>query len=1020
MPSLQPGTASEERVRRRQATRHQEKSQFLNVLRHADASKDAAPPATPQSRPGKAPSKRTGPVKDGQTHDKIPHRLSARPVDEHPEPDSLKSTVTPVFWDNPLKVQPHIYNPSPFGRSANHTPTKPSATPAPQKGGRAQDVTPRSSTESVRLRPRPGVETHEATHIGTKSSSKRPAVPVVASKSAFTGQSSRAPAAAAPPSSTVPPVVQALSSHLPTAAARTSTESLPTTGTSPLPPTPRTPSPEKGTRSKPVATAPATKTVWGCVERLEEWHEKRVNVQYPTQQGMYQKSLREGDVTRAIDRPPAVKPVEVRKGAKQDKSPASSVENLNSTAPNIKGSKTSLAQTGSTESLASKKSSKAPHPSASGVQRVEKKSSDRVDHRGATKPSVGTQQTGVKPSTKSARQGSPSTRSQASVKKARSSPDVGVSSTPVPVAAPEDSTRGEDSPKRTRKPWDGSTRAEERLEIASSRSESPESPVKSANPLGDLGTRAFPASQHVAVTKVSKSAVLGSSASSVKAVSPTKSTSQRSLGKPQPSIAESFRADGSTLKSKSSHKPSPRSGKTSQFEGVRKRTRTVSTTATVSDAPASVVFREDWPTPEELLSDMSSAPSASTSGLQGVSPMKSPASKATPVQSGSVASADDRSLAGCATLGVLIEEVEAASSIHQATPLPTPRVDGLVATTSDPSLQPVSQRSSGVSYATMPDEPARQDPANPPVTLRNPIARQVLPLSPLLHCRFESIMTDNNLCSVVTDNFDIESYPLACDRTPLPSIPVQVVSARPEVVSRALDLPTFTRGRVEPGLPALKSSAVDLKSTVRSVATVKEVRFTGNSSADSLLEDVAHTARRPARLSIFPNASTVTVATSYTLGLSTSAMPLPSSRQSPVPSNDIRQKGKAPAEDPPSYNDSVPIRKRTKSDATDKKDRFLLNATLPAPYIDSMFKRREAYEAFMASSSAQAQNRTEQNDSARKPSVFKRIIGQLGAPFGFNKKAEESDPLALTRSVSAQPRASPSTVHWIVSQTTRK
>ncbi|KAM5532572.1 hypothetical protein V8D89_013778 [Ganoderma adspersum] len=1009
MPSLQPGTANEERARRREATRHQEKSRFTNVLRRADASKDTTAAAAPQSRSSETRPKRTGNVRVAQTRDKVAPRPSTRPVDEHPEPDSLKSTVTPVFWDNPLKILPHIYNPSPLGRPANHTPAKPSATPAPRVGGRAQDVTPRSSAESV----------------GAKSSSKRPAVPAVAgskSASAFTDQSSRIPAAAPPPSSTALPAVQPLSSHLSTTVVQTSTESLPMTETDLLSAASCASSPQKGTRSKAVASTPTTERAGRGMERHEEWHKKMVNMRYPTREEIHQKLVKDGRITEGIHRPPAVKPVEVGKGAKQDKSPVSSAEDLKPTAPSIKGSKTSPLQTGSTESLASRHSSKASRPStgrsAGSSQVVRKEQPDRADRRGTAKPSVGISQTEVKPSATSARRASPSTREQASIKHTRSRLDIRLPTAPFPAAPPEDVSRDDSSLKRVKKPWDGSTRAEERSEVVQSRL--PEPPVNSSRPSGDVGTRASPTLQPAAAAKPHQSAAPCSDTNSIKTVSSIKSSRQHSPGTQAsfPSIAESLRTDGSVRKS--SHKPSSRNGKTSQSEGSRKRSRTVSNTATVSDAPVSAaVFREDWPTPEELLSDMPSMPFMTTSRVEAVSPIKTSVSIGNQLQAGSVASAKERPSGVGATLGGETKTVEVASSTHQAVPVPVPgsRVDEMLTTTSDASLQPVSRRSSGVSYATV-QEPVPQDPPSTPVTLRHPIARQLLPHSPLLHCRFESIVTDNNLCSVVTDNFDIESYPLACDRTPLPSIPVQVASAMPEVIPRAPDLLPFTRGRIEPGWPALKPSAGDLKSVTRSVATVKEVRFTENSSEESLLEGGAHTTHRSAGLSIFPNASIVTVSTSSGSGPSIGSTPLPSSRQSPVPSTNTRRKGKEPAEDPPSYNDSVRTRKRTQSDAADKKDRLLLNARLPAPYIESMFKRQEAYEASKASSSAQADKQAEQTDRARKPSMLKRIVGQLSAPFSFKKK-EEANPLALARSVSAQPRASPPTVHWIVSQTAR-
>ncbi len=284
MPSLQPGTADEERARRHEATRHQEKSQFPNVLRHAPAPRLASPTTAPQSRPGEALPKRTGSAKDSQTRDKVraAPRPSTRPVDAQPDPMSLKSTVTPVFWDNPLKTQPYIYNPSPTGHTTNHhTPAKPSALAAPRGGSRAREATPRSSAESIR--PRRVGDPHGAKHVDGKSLSKRPVVPVVGSKPAPTTPSSRTPAAA-PPSSSALLAVQPYASHLSTTVVRTSTESLLTTGL--LPSTPC--GPQKKTHSKPVG-ATATEIVERTKVRYEEWHKKRANMKYPNEQELYQK-----------------------------------------------------------------------------------------------------------------------------------------------------------------------------------------------------------------------------------------------------------------------------------------------------------------------------------------------------------------------------------------------------------------------------------------------------------------------------------------------------------------------------------------------------------------------------------------------------------------------------------------------------------------------------------------------------------------------------------------------------------
>lgn len=413
-----------------------------------------------------------------------------------------------------------------------------------------------------------------------------------------------------------------------------------------------------------------------------------------------------------------------------------------------------------------------------------------------------------------------------------------------------------------------------------------------------------------------------------------------------------------------------------------------------------------------------SPPPATTDRLQDVSPVKTPASDGRALPVASTAPAKRQLLGGQAAPSGTIEKADTAFSTHKAFPASGSQVGKVLTTMSDTPLQVASRRSSGVSYLTV-NEPPSRDPATPAIALRTPMARQLGPRSPLLHRCLESIVTDGNTYSVVTDNFDPESYPLGCDfQAALPSIPGQVVSARTEVPPGTLDSPTFTRGRIEPVWPALKAATVGSKPTTRSIAAVKEVRFTENSSEDTLLEHGVLTARQSARLTIFPSASAVTVSTSFGSGSSLGASPLLSSVEWPVPPCDIPQKGKVLAEDPPSYDDSVP-RQRTQSDATerrDKKDRLLLNARLPAPYIDELIRTRENN---MASESTRAQREAEQNARARKPSAFKKFLGQISSPFKKKKEENVLGGLGLTRSVSAQPRASPSTIHWIA-QATRK
>ena len=354
MASLQPGTAVEERARRREATRHQEKLQFQNVLRRADAAQTVS---SATARPTEVRLQRTGSAKDTQTNDKAAPRPrpSTRPpgqtgVDSQPDLTSLKSTVTPVSWDNPLRSQPHIYNPPPAGRSANHTSTKPSATP--RDGGRTQKATPRRSADSVR--PRPTAVTHAAAHVDTKSLSRQPAAPVVGSKPVSIQPPSGAPAAATS-SSTALVTVQLPSTHPSTVVVRISNEPLPTNAFHPSAPRGH----QKVARSKAVALA-ATEIVELGKDQYEEWHKKKANTKYPTEQELYEKLVRvsssfylfescyqftvlflqEGRVS-AIHRPPAMKAVESKKHAKREKTVVPSIEIFKSTASSTKGSKTS-------------------------------------------------------------------------------------------------------------------------------------------------------------------------------------------------------------------------------------------------------------------------------------------------------------------------------------------------------------------------------------------------------------------------------------------------------------------------------------------------------------------------------------------------------------------------------------------------------------------------------------------------------------------------------------------------------
>lgn len=123
----------------------------------------------------------------------------------------------------------------------------------------------------------------------------------------------------------------------------------------------------------------------------------------------------------------------------------------------------------------------------------------------------------MEPSATSARRASPSTREQASIKRARSRPDMGAPITPFHTAPPEDATRDDSSLKREKKPWDGSTRTEERSEVAPSHLLEP--PVQSSRPSGDVGTRASPTPQHAGVAKLYQSAAPGSDTNSIETVS---------------------------------------------------------------------------------------------------------------------------------------------------------------------------------------------------------------------------------------------------------------------------------------------------------------------------------------------------------------------------------------------------------------------------------------------------------------------------------------------------------------------
>ena len=320
-----------------------------------------------------------------------------------------------------------------------------------------------------------------------------------------------------------------------------------------------------------------------------------------------------------------------------------------------------------------------------------------------------------------------------------------------------------------------------------------------------------------------------------------------------------------------------------------------------------------------------------------------------------------------------------------------------------------SQRSSGVSYATVKDpHPKDRGTLGSPVTPRAPsrLPRNE-PQTPLLHCDFGSVVGDNTY-SVVSDQvFDLDSYSLFASLVkPLPTIPRQVAHDQAEANTTAPVSPRkFLRGRVE---PVWREPIVELKPATPGVTSIVAAVEVESSSEESLpLSHESHLDRKSVPLTIFPNASDTTFATSS--GSSSShARPLSPTGKSAVTQgeddieydskdsdeDDRSEEGQVPNEDPPSYESVVPTRRRAQSDAGDSKPRLLLNNSLRDSYRQKMIERHEICEAMRQSAPNDAEESRE-----RKPGIlgsFKRWN-----PFG-SKKAKTGSEL----------RSGPSIVHW--------
>ena len=102
-PSLQPGTAKEERERRLQAVSHHRKAELPEVLRRVDASKDSQSTERPRNGASRSAKEQSKPKDAGRNRDRSSTTSSQTTVRKI-EPETVRCTTTPLDWPHPNSV----------------------------------------------------------------------------------------------------------------------------------------------------------------------------------------------------------------------------------------------------------------------------------------------------------------------------------------------------------------------------------------------------------------------------------------------------------------------------------------------------------------------------------------------------------------------------------------------------------------------------------------------------------------------------------------------------------------------------------------------------------------------------------------------------------------------------------------------------------------------------------------------------------------------------------------------------
>ncbi|TBU47289.1 hypothetical protein BD309DRAFT_510702 [Dichomitus squalens] len=916
IPSLQPGTAEEERARRREVMSLQEKFDIPKLLQQVDAAREPsrATIASTHSR-----TKRTDDERLARQRDKsVPRsRSSAQLRGQSTRPrreEAVKCTVTPVSWGNPLAPPPSL-NASTASLSPNVASTVPPSSTTVSE--RARTVLPKQSSKSL---------------MSSSDMNKQERAPSISASSSHasrilaTGSRPRTSGTTSPLESGVPVELLSL-------------EELR----------------KKGLES-----------MDSCIARAEELGRRVRDTTYPSRKEIYEKLVREGKISSRIERPiiPSdhspkdAERVTSYEGRLHSKRPTDRTSNERSTE--------SLAQTIDSSRSRSRSRPSTVESTHSG-RHLRDGQSTAVTHQKSAQPRKEPSRIGSGGSDLPAQQASSPARDvRTRHRPTRSRPNPTLSGSTYPHTSPENTARDSGFSTRTEGHADRTARSSKRSGVstgASSKS-SVTRPYREESGTSDSKSFASLSLDHASIQS-SQSGSLSSDPGD--RLSPTNHRSSHRFQFSQPptvqfatstarhsrSTRKASRSGQDVIESKvESEKATTQFGEETPFEDTdshagsdsEEQDRRWSTIAIVSDASPI------WEGSQWTSQDAEEEDSEFESSMTGETPRTARDTAFSDLQASEetvlgsrAATASERDMAPSFPSSTRPAAVAQATDFNSSSEesdwlaKPRPAEIRVFAQSSNASFTR-SQRSSGISYATA-KEPSSvgRDPPESPVTPRapcNPPRNE--PETPLLHCDFGSIVGDNTFSIVSEQVFDFDSYSLfASLLRPPPTIPGEVAPDHVEVTTTPPVAPRkFLRGRIEPVWrePPVEPTPVDHAGTSIRAAITAEA-----SSEESLSQsDTSDLDHKSVRLTIFPNASDTTFATSSGSGLS-HGKPLSSTRPSSVPKEqDDDSDEDDPFKDPPSYDSVVSSRRRVQSDARAHKPRLLLDRRLRESYVEKV------------------------------------------------------------------------------------